>query len=61
MKIDEILSTLTLEEKVSLLFGKGMWEIAGVRDIPDVVMVDDLMVFGNQLILILPEYLRGIM
>ncbi|MFY0145088.1 beta-glucosidase [Bacillus cytotoxicus] len=40
MKIDEILSTLTLEEKVSLLFGKGMWEIAGVRDIPDVVMVD---------------------
>lgn len=40
MKIDEILSTLTLEEKVSLLFGKGMWDIAGVRDIPEVTMVD---------------------
>jgi beta-glucosidase len=40
MKIDEIVSTLTLEEKVSILFGKGMWEIAGVRDIPDVIMVD---------------------
>ncbi|MGG3449620.1 glycoside hydrolase family 3 C-terminal domain-containing protein [Domibacillus aminovorans] len=40
MEIDEIYSTLTLEEKVSLLFGKGMWEIAGIRDIPDVIMVD---------------------
>jgi beta-glucosidase len=40
MKIDEILTTLTLEERVSLLFGKGMWEIAGVRDLPNVTMVD---------------------
>ncbi|WP_088103042.1 beta-glucosidase family protein [Halalkalibacter urbisdiaboli] len=40
MKIDEILLTLTLEEKVSLLFGKGMWEIGGVSDIPEVIMVD---------------------
>ncbi|WP_374055808.1 beta-glucosidase [Rossellomorea sp. FM04394] len=40
MEIDKILSTLTLEEKVSLLFGKGMWEIGGVRDTPEVLMVD---------------------
>ncbi|MBS4209410.1 glycoside hydrolase family 3 C-terminal domain-containing protein [Bacillus sp. FJAT-50079] len=40
MNINESLSTLTLEEKISLLFGKGMWEIAGVSDIPDVMMVD---------------------